>query len=167
MMHLLVWILSVPGVLAAMQVAPGDPHAVGSKLPAYQVENDAGKALDLRSFKGPLLVNVWASWCAPCERELPVLSQIHRVWQPRGLTVVGVSVDAIKTGPRRIVDKYKLPFEVVYDHPNAAADTLAVKLLPSTFVYNHKHELVFFRPDVLRHDDPELKAALEAAVARP
>lgn len=167
MVHLLVWILSVPGVLAGMQAPSGDPHALGSKLPAFTIEDDAGKTRDLRSFKGPLLVNVWASWCAPCERELPVLARLHQVWRPRGVTVVGVSVDAIKTGPRRLIDKYRLPFEVVYDHANQAADLLAVKIIPSTFVYNRKHELIFFRANEVHPDDPELKAALERAVARP
>lgn len=165
---LLLWLMALPpGTLAGLDVAPTHPHSVGARLPLYGAEDETGKAIDLRTIKGPILVNVWASWCPPCERELPVLAALHRTWAPRGLTVVGVSVDKIKTGPKRLIDKYALPFQVLYDHENVAADALAVKLLPTTFLYDHRHRLVFFRADVLRHDDPELKAALEKAVTRP
>lgn len=163
----LLWVLSLPVTLAGAQVVPTHPHSIGASLPLYGAEDETGKMVDLRKIEGPILLNVWASWCPPCERELPVLARLHQTWKPRGLTVIGVSVDKIKTGPRRMIDKYKLPFEVLFDHENVAADALGVKLLPSTFLYDRKHRLVFFRPDVLMHDDPELKAALEKAVARP
>lgn len=163
----LLWVLSLPATLAGLDVAPTHPQAIGAALPLYGAEDDSGRMVDLRTLEGPILVNVWASWCPPCERELPVLAQVHQTWGPRGLTVVGISVDKLKVGPKRLIAKYALPFRVLYDHDNVAADALAVTLLPSTFLYDRGHRLVFFRPDVLTHDDPELKAALEKAVARP
>ncbi|MGK0361265.1 MAG: peroxiredoxin, partial [Bradymonadia bacterium] len=94
-----------------------------------------------------------------------VLASLHRTWGPRGLSVFGVSVDKIKTTTRQLITAHQIPYPVVYDHANLGADLLAVRLIPSTYLYDRQHRLVFFRPNIVQSDDPALKAALETAMA--
>ena len=72
------------------QAGPTDPSA----LWALRVARPEGGELDLATLRGkPLLVNFWATWCAPCVREMPQLDQFHREFGPRGWQVLGLAID--------------------------------------------------------------------------
>ena len=63
------------GVLAAWQPGPGI-YERGTRLPELSLRNAAGESVQLADFRGrPLVINLWASWCPPCRREMPVLQQ--------------------------------------------------------------------------------------------
>ena len=54
----------------------------------------APKAKTLADYKGDVvLLNIWATWCAPCRAEMPSIERLHREFGPRGLKIVAVSVD--------------------------------------------------------------------------
>ena len=57
----------------------------------------AGTSEPLSAFKGkPVVVNVWASWCGPCVKEMPALSAMQRDYQKKGITFIGLGVDSEK-----------------------------------------------------------------------
>jgi cytochrome c biogenesis protein CcmG, thiol:disulfide interchange protein DsbE len=59
----------------------------------------AGDSVDLAGLKGSVvLLNVWATWCIPCRREIPELQALHQEFEGKGLKVVGVSVDGGEAG---------------------------------------------------------------------
>jgi thiol-disulfide isomerase/thioredoxin len=67
---------------------------VPEALPDLQMPNLSGRQVSLHSFLGhPLIINFWATWCAPCRREIPLLLQLRRRHQAEGLEVVGIAVD--------------------------------------------------------------------------
>ena len=67
---------------------------VPDDLPDFTLATLEGPPKALSSFKQPVLVvNFWATWCAPCRREIPLLRQIRAERGPKGLEVVGVAVD--------------------------------------------------------------------------
>lgn len=85
---------SAPGSPAVSTAGAEVPKGVldrsqkGSPLPDFTVTNAAGKSLTLASLKGkPVLVNLWATWCAPCVVELPTLDRIAADGKLRVLTV--------------------------------------------------------------------------------
>ncbi len=85
---------------AASETAPEpvggiDRSHKGSALPDFQLKDPAGKELNLVSLKGkPLLINLWATWCAPCIAELPQLDAI--AGQSSGLKVLTINQDTEK-----------------------------------------------------------------------
>jgi thiol-disulfide isomerase/thioredoxin len=67
---------------------------VPATLPDISLADMSGKPTKLASFGGrPLMVNFWATWCAPCRREIPLLNKIKMERKPQGAEIVGIAVD--------------------------------------------------------------------------
>lgn len=68
--------------------------AVGDKVGAYALPDLHGQATSLANWRGKLvLLNFWATWCAPCRQEMPMLAKLQRDDASEGLQVVGVAMD--------------------------------------------------------------------------
>jgi peroxiredoxin len=74
--------------------AKGVSPQAGHEAPNFVLRDPAGQTVELRRLRGKaVLLNFWATWCAPCREEMPELEELHREYGPRGLVVLGVSVD--------------------------------------------------------------------------
>ena len=68
--------------------------SVGDTAPDFSITTDTGKVITARDFGGKvLLLNFWATWCPPCVEEIPSLNNLETQLGPKGLVVLGVSVD--------------------------------------------------------------------------
>jgi thiol-disulfide isomerase/thioredoxin len=83
-----------PAAAAAAPAEPAQTKAVPDRLPDITLTDRDGKPTKLASFGGrPLMVNFWATWCAPCRREIPLLNKIRKQRQAQNAEIVGVAVD--------------------------------------------------------------------------
>jgi thiol-disulfide isomerase/thioredoxin len=65
-----------------------------ARQPAYAVTTRTGQHITADSLRGKVvLVNVWATWCPPCRAEMPALQQLATAYAPRGMVLLGLSVD--------------------------------------------------------------------------
>ena len=110
----------------------------GEAAPAAAFKNPVGANFTLASFKGsPVLVNLWASWCAPCVAELPTLQALETE-QMGKLAVIAVSQDM---GEKSSVDTFlagkKLGrFAAYHDPEMALSSALNVQIMPTTILYD-------------------------------
>jgi thiol-disulfide isomerase/thioredoxin len=83
------------GPMARLQVIDAAPPA-----PSTQFVDGAGRSVDLSAFRGKVvLLNLWATWCAPCRKEMPTLARLQAAYAGKPVTVVAVSMDtAADTG---------------------------------------------------------------------
>ncbi len=71
--------------------------AVGAKAPDFEIGDPTGKKIKLSDFKGKyVLLDFWASWCAPCREESPTLVKAYQTYKDRNFTIFGVSLDKNK-----------------------------------------------------------------------
>lgn len=88
--------VGVVGLLFASRLsgqAPVRSVLLGKAAPGLQGQTLDGAPFDLSQWRGQVvLVNVWASWCVPCQREQPLLAAAYRDLAPRGLKMVGINV---------------------------------------------------------------------------
>ncbi|MGH7728906.1 MAG: TlpA family protein disulfide reductase [Vulcanimicrobiaceae bacterium] len=115
--------------------APQTPAAVGKPLPDFTVRRLDGSLASIRSFEGrPLWLNFFATWCPPCNREMPEIERYYRKDQARGLVVLALDQEEDPLLVRRFVASRGLTFPVGIDPGAAAADFSIVGLPVSVFV---------------------------------
>jgi peroxiredoxin len=139
-------VLAVVAVLAAGLFAAthflGDelfPVAVGSAAPPFSAQTlDAAPVTrTLDDYKGQVvLLNVWATWCAPCREEMPSIQALHEAYGKRGLRVVAVSVDAPgeEQKVRDFARQYGLTFDVLHNPSGEVQRLYQTTGLPESFV---------------------------------
>jgi len=115
------------------------PVGVGSKAPAFSAMtlDSPPRSRALSDYKGQvILINIWATWCAPCRVEMPSIEELHRAYAPRGLKVVAVSIDDPGTdaGIRDFVKQYRLSFEILHDPAKRIADIYQTAGYPVTVI---------------------------------
>ena len=112
----------------------------GEDAPVVKFKDPDGGEFNLAAFKGkPVLVNLWASWCAPCIKELPTLEKLEQSHSAEGqLGVIAVSQDR---APKASVDAFLAGknigrFAAFHDPEMALSGALSVQIMPTTILYD-------------------------------
>ncbi len=133
---------TVPDVAAPANTAAPEAAAKvdrshkGEAMPAYQFQDGAGKAVTLADFHGkPALVNLWATWCAPCVHEMPTLDALA-AREKAGLHVVTVSQDMEPGKVQPFLTERKLTNLVAYRDADLKFSTGMGVSLPTTILYD-------------------------------
>ncbi len=140
-----------------------DPYPV----PDTTLQTIEGDELNLAAQDGRvLLVNFWATWCAPCRKEIPDLIDLQNDLGEEGLTVVGISLDQEgESAVRSFMSDYEFNYPVVVDPQGRTEEGFGATYgLPTTFVVNPDGEVVkrvlgIFPTEELR---PELESMLQS-----
>jgi thiol-disulfide isomerase/thioredoxin len=145
--------------------ADGD---VSAKQAKHRLATLDGDAATLSSYRGEVVVgNFWASWCAPCRKELPLMNGWHEAWSARGGRVVAISVDKDPRKARRFAADEKLTLTVLHDGPDGLAQDIDIPSLPCTFLLDRDGRVVTVvhssSPDLLE----ELHQKAESLLRRP
>jgi thiol-disulfide isomerase/thioredoxin len=101
---------------------------IPERLPAFTLADRAGKPTSITSFPGQsLIINFWATWCAPCRREIPLLQALQSEWAARGTTVVGIAVDH-RDAVLEFAGRFKMTYPLLIGEQDAldAATALGV-----------------------------------------
>lgn len=108
---------------------------LGQPAPAVHLHALDGRTIDLATLRGQVVVlNFWASWCAPCQAELPRFEQ----WQQPGLTVVALSIDDETESAARVVRRLHLTMPVAMADTQVAESYGGVLGVPVTFLIDRQ-----------------------------
>lgn len=96
------------------------PSPASTKRPDFSLAEPDGTPRDIAEWNGRvMLVNFWATWCAPCRREIPLLIELQDELGERGLQVIGIAIDeAAKVA--EFTDRYRLNYPVLVGEAEAA-----------------------------------------------
>ena len=101
----------------------------------FSVSLLGGQTLDLKGQRGkPILINFWATWCAPCREEMPAMERLYLKHRERGFMLLAVYVDTDAALVKPFLEKYRLTFPVALDARMALANTYGVRALPASFL---------------------------------
>ncbi|TVR66263.1 MAG: TlpA family protein disulfide reductase [Gemmatimonadales bacterium] len=113
------------------------PPIPGNPAPAWEGRTLDGEVVSLEDLRGEVvLLNVWATWCAPCIREMPALDRLERTYRDRGVRVVGASVDRGSAAPqvRRFVEDHDISFLILLDPDQTIMSRFRTLGVPETFL---------------------------------
>jgi thiol-disulfide isomerase/thioredoxin len=123
----------------------------------------------LPELKGKVvLVDFWASWCAPCKKSFPVMKELQEKHGPRGFVVLAVCLDEKKPAMEAFLKKNPVPFAVVHDAKGRLAEAAGIEKMPTSFLIgaDGKVRAVHsgFEGETTRKEYlTEIEAALQAA----
>jgi YD repeat-containing protein len=153
------WLL-VPGLLlaAGSGVCRAEhPGATGTLAAEdFQLENLNGQVV---------LMDFWASWCAPCKESLPWLNQMQEKYGAQGLQVVAVNLDRQWNRAQHMAGMFSQDILQVHDPRGMLAEARNVPGMPSAFMYDREGTLVAMHVGFLRSDIPDREAELEALLS--
>jgi thiol-disulfide isomerase/thioredoxin len=128
--------------LQACPEQPDTPARGAQTLPALSLPCPGGGTLDLARAPGvPTVVNLWASWCAPCREELPLVQDLADLAGDRVSVVGVVSKDGVPQADSFATDA-GITFPSAYDRDGALMDGLGVNVLPFTYLLDADGALV-------------------------
>jgi peroxiredoxin len=126
----------------------------GKMAPPFTLKDTAGKKVSLSDYKGKAVVlDFWATWCAPCKVEIPWLEQFHNQYASQGLEVIGVSEDNLdpddkgklaqeKSDIAAKAAQLKINYPVLIDDASISTPYGGVDGLPTTFFIDRSGKVV-------------------------
>jgi len=131
--------LTVVALLVACGCNRGSqPPRVGSPAKDFTVK-DSDHTVSLNQFRGQVVVlNFWASWCAPCVAELPSMMEMQELLRSRGVTVLGVSIDVDGDAYHRFIQHRNVNFLTVQDPDQRVAGMYGTSVWPESYIIDRQ-----------------------------
>ena len=131
---------------------------VGQAAPEISLPGVKDNIINLSSFKGKVvLIDFWASWCAPCRASVPSVIKLYKKYKIKGFEVFGVSIDSKKSDWIKAIAHDKINYTQVYDLAgwnSPVALQYGVDAIPNTFLLDKTGKVVAVN---LEEDDLERK----------
>ena len=117
----------------------GGSAMVGRTLPEFTLQDLAGQEVAASSLKGkPVLVNFWATWCAPCREQMPKIQELEREFAAKGLVVVAINDGESAETARKYIEEHQYTFRVLLDRDKSVAGKFTVSGIPAVFLIDRE-----------------------------
>ena len=133
-------LLALLAVLAVAMTRDVGEERLGSVDPGiervreFTLPNFEGELVAIADYAdGPVFVYFWASWCAPCASEAPLIERLWAEYEPRGYTFIGINILDSETGARRFIDQHGLTFPMLIDGDGDVYFDFGVNGVPEAF----------------------------------
>ena len=123
---------------------------VGDTIPSITLKSSNNKEINITSFKGKyVLIDFWASWCAPCRLGNKKLVKLHNEITSDKIEIIGISIDTDTNKWLKAIEKDKIKFTQLIDSKGFDAETavqFGVEELPSKYLFNPEGILIAKNP---------------------
>ena len=116
--------------------------SIGQIAPDFTLKSMQGENLRLAEQRGQIIViNFWASWCAPCRKEMPVLQTFYDKYKTLGVSVWGVNVEQENQAGRDFLSDLNVKFPVFFDTSNTISANYQVAAMPTTVIVDRSGQV--------------------------
>ncbi len=148
-------------IMALLVAAPAGAEVLkpwnGGAAPPLELEDLKGGKHRLADYRGKVvLINFWATWCAPCREEMPSIERLRASLENRPFAVLAINLAEPESRIAKFLEAMPLGFPVLLDRDAKAARAWQAKMLPATYIvgpdgairYRHLGELDWSKPEV-------------------
>jgi thiol-disulfide isomerase/thioredoxin len=140
----------VMAIVAIVQSDAGSPPvARGTTAPGFDLRmlgselGPEAESLELASLAGKVvLVNFWATWCEPCEREMPAMERLYQGLQGEAFELVGVAIDETESDVEAFQGRYQLSFPIVLDLDQSVYQSYQTMGVPESLLLDRDGKIV-------------------------
>ena len=142
---------------------------VGYLAPRFTLRNLKGNYESLESYRGQVVVlNFWATWCAPCRVEMPSFENLYRRYRSEGVSVLAVTLDKnAKPKIKSFVDEHNLSFPILLDSKSEVERLYPSMTVPFTYVIDRKGRVVARVDGAKNWESEETFEAIEYLLKKP
>jgi len=159
----LVLALGVLWIASADRSVP--PADVGAPAPVFTLPDLAGTPVALSDFRGRVvLLNFWATWCGPCEQEMPAMERLTEALPSEDFALVAVSVDDDAEDVRTFREDKGLTFTILHDADKEAAGLYQSFRYPESFLIDRDGTLVARYIGPREWDEPAYRGRIERMI---
>jgi len=149
--------LTAASAIGAEALAPW----TGGPTPPIRLKTIAGQELTLDAYRGrTVIVNFWATWCAPCVAEMPSLQRLRDRLAPHGVEVIAVNMQENAARIAPFVERLGITFPVLRDHDGAVRAAWNVSVFPTSFVVGPDQRIAWVARGEVDWDDAEVQSRL-------
>ncbi len=110
------------------------PLRIGGLAPSFELENMKGEIIKSSDLKNKIvIVNFWATWCAPCIKEIPELNKAYALLKDKGVAIIAVNFGETRSDVDEFVNKHHFNVPVLLDRYGNTAQEYRVRNLPVTY----------------------------------
>jgi peroxiredoxin len=122
------------------------PVSVGHQAPDFSIPGIDGKPVKLSDYKGKyVMLDFWASWCVPCRKENPNVVKLYQQYHPKGLNIIGISLDEDKNAWQKAINDDHLAWSHGSELKNFNGPTVQsyqVQAIPSNFIIDPSGKII-------------------------
>lgn len=147
-----------------------DGQWVGEAAPPFELPDLSGQPHAMADYRGKVIfLNVWASFCEPCRKEMPSMERLVRTYQDRGLVMLAISVDPEQADAQNFMQTFlpgqRSAMTVLHDPTSATAHLYGTELLPETYIIDRKGRVIARFVNAYDWTRPEVKQLIELLLA--
>ena len=139
-----------------------------NKVPNIKLKKMNGKSVMLNSYlsKGPVLINFWATWCAPCKKEMVYLDQFEKKYSKMGFSILAISTDSQKSlsQVRSYIWAKKYKFDVFLDPNSQTFKKLNGNIMPTNVLIGSDGSILWRHYGYLPGDEINMEAEIRSAL---
>ena len=162
-LRLIVALIFLTGGIIACTDSPQPPLQTVEIFPLAQLNQDNNLERVPVDFKGKiLLINFWATWCAPCRKEMPALQNLSATLDTMRYAVIGVSVDSDINLVKEFLIQYKIQYPNFLDKSRyIASSLLKIEAYPETIIVSPEGTILKRISGIISPNDKRLKQLLD------
>jgi peroxiredoxin len=117
---------------------------VEGPAPDFTLKSITGENLKLSEYRGEVvMINFWASWCAPCRQEMPLLDSLYQKYKDLGFTLLGINLDEKSAQAEKLLKEIPVNFPILLDPKSEISRLYKVSAMPTTILVDRDGNMRF------------------------